>query len=257
MADDSTPHPDERPPLPDFVSWPTFPFVGDFAIRRLDPPVEIEPDREGEHPSTCTSCGTSDDGYIWVDERWRVRALPRPSGLPAALVLETRSHLDLGDLSNLLATELGILTVRLERAMRSLDGVARVHVYRWGDGSAHLHVWFLARPYGRLQLRGTFLPLWDDVLPPIEERTWRENLAFVAEWLADHGGRAIAEPPPIAWGSGDPSDGDPSDGDTGGGTGDGGGDTRGGDTRDGDTAGGRAGDGDTRGDSRDVSDRDD
>ncbi len=231
MADDSTPHPTERPPLPDFVSWPTFPFVGAFAIRRLDPPVEIEPDREGEHPSTCTSCGTSDDdGYIWVDERWRVRALPRPSGLPAALVLETRSHLDLGDLSNLLATELGILTVRLERAMRSLDGVARVHVYRWGDGSAHLHVWFLARPYGQLQLRGTFLPLWDDVLPPIDDRAWRENLAFVAEWLADHGGRAIAEPPPIAWGSGDAGEDDTDDGDTGEGN-SGAGDTRDGDVR--------------------------
>ncbi len=39
------------------------------------------------------------------------------------------------------------MTVRLERAIRSLDGVARVHVNRWGDGSAHLHLWFLARPY--------------------------------------------------------------------------------------------------------------
>ena len=115
------------------------------------------------------------------------------------LILESRSHLDLGDLPNLLAAELGVMTVRLERAIRSLDGVARVHVNRWGDGSAHLHVWFLARPYGRLQLRGTFLSLWDDILPPIPESQWRENLALVAAWLAEFGGRPLAEPPHIDW----------------------------------------------------------
>ncbi|WP_422734908.1 hypothetical protein ACN26Y_07640 [Micromonospora sp. WMMD558] len=115
------------------------------------------------------------------------------------LILESRSHLDLGDLPNLLAAELGVMTVRLERAIRSLDGVARVHVNRWGDGSAHLHMWFLARPYGQLQLRGTFLPLWDSILPPISESTWRENLALVAAWLAEFGGRPLAEPPRIQW----------------------------------------------------------
>ncbi|WP_438941283.1 hypothetical protein [Micromonospora craterilacus] len=115
------------------------------------------------------------------------------------LILESRSHLDLGDLPNLLAAELGVMTVRLERAIRSLDGVARVHVNRWGDGSAHLHMWFLARPYGRLQLRGTFLSLWDSILPPISEDSWRENLALVAAWLAEFGGRPLAEPPRIQW----------------------------------------------------------
>ncbi|WP_239560899.1 hypothetical protein [Micromonospora luteifusca] len=115
------------------------------------------------------------------------------------LILESRTHLDLGDLPNLLAAELGVMTVRLERAIRSLDGVARVHVNRWGDGSAHLHMWFLARPYGRLQLRGTFLSLWDSILPPISEAQWRENLALVAAWLAEFGGRPLAEPPRIQW----------------------------------------------------------
>jgi hypothetical protein len=115
------------------------------------------------------------------------------------LILESRSHLDLGDLPNLLAAELGVITVRLERAVRSLDGVARVHVNRWGDGSAHLHLWFLARPYGRLQLRGTFLSLWDDILPPIPEHQWRDNLALIAAWLAEFGGRPLAEPPRIDW----------------------------------------------------------
>jgi hypothetical protein len=115
------------------------------------------------------------------------------------LILESRSHLDLGDLPNMLAAELGVMTVRLERAVRSLDGVARVHVNRWGDGSAHLHLWFLARPHGRLQLRGTFLSLWDEILPPIPEYQWRENLALVAAWLAEFGGTPLAEPPRIDW----------------------------------------------------------
>ena len=125
--------------------------------------------------------------------------MDRPGGLPVVLILESRSHLDLGDLSNMLAAELGVMTVRLERAIRSLDGVARVHVNRWGDGAAHLHLWFLARPYGRLQLRGSFLPMWNELLPPIPEHTWRENLALVAAWLAEFGGQALAEPPRIEW----------------------------------------------------------
>lgn len=186
-------------PLPDFTRWPSFPFEGDMRVKKLAAPVEVEPPRSGEDGSDCVACGTPDDAYIWVSERWRVRAMDRPTGLPMVLILECRSHLDLGDLPNLLAAELGVMTVRLERAIRSLDDVARVHVNRWGDGSAHLHMWFLARPYGRLQLRGTFLSLWDDILPVIPEHKWRENLALVAAWLADFGGRAIAEPAHIDW----------------------------------------------------------
>ncbi|WP_240742353.1 hypothetical protein [Micromonospora zingiberis] len=191
--------PDTPPSVPDFTQWPSFPFEGDLRVKRLDEPVPVEPPRKGEAHRECTACQAPDDAYIWVGERWRVRAMDRPTGLPMVLILESRSHLDLGDLPNLLAAELGVMTVRLERAIRSLDGVARVHVNRWGDGSAHLHMWFLARPYGRLQLRGTFLSLWDSILPPISEDKWRENLALVAAWLAEFGGRPLAEPPRIQW----------------------------------------------------------
>ncbi len=191
--------PHDTPSPPDFITWPTFPFEGDIRVRPLDPPVDTEPARHGEDPEDCSACQAPDDAYIWVASRWRVRALDHPTGLPVVLILESRSHLDLGDLPNLLAAELGVMTVRLERAVRSLAGVARVHVNRWGDGSAHLHVWFLARPYGRLQLRGTFLSLWDDILPPIPEATWRENVALVAAWLGQFGGRTIAEPSRIDW----------------------------------------------------------
>lgn len=190
---------DNPPSVPDFTQWPSFPFEGDLHVKQLDDPVPVEPPRKGEGLRECTACNAPDDAYIWVGERWRVRAMDRPTGLPMVLILESRTHLDLGDLPNLLAAELGVMTVRLERAIRSLDGVARVHVNRWGDGSAHLHMWFLARPYGRLQLRGTFLSLWDSILPPISEAQWRENLALVAAWLAEFGGRPLAEPPRIQW----------------------------------------------------------
>ncbi|WP_406568066.1 hypothetical protein [Dactylosporangium fulvum] len=185
--------------MPAFTYWPTFPFEGDLRVKRLLDPVPVEPPRHGDNPAECRACGAPDEAYIWVSDRWRVRSLDRPTGLPAVLILESRSHLDLGDLPNMLAAELGVMTVRIERAIRSLDGVARVHVNRWGDGAAHLHLWFLARPYGRLQLQGTFLALWDDILPPIPEEQWRENLALVAAWLAEFGGRPLAEPPRINW----------------------------------------------------------
>ncbi|WP_091061865.1 hypothetical protein [Micromonospora humi] len=190
---------DTPPSVPDFTQWPSFPFEGEIRVKQLDDPVPVEPPRRGEADRECTACNAPDEAYIWVGERWRVRTMDRPTGLPMVLILESRSHLDLGDLPNLLAAELGVMTVRLERAIRSLDGVARVHVNRWGDGSAHLHMWFLARPYGRLQLRGTFLSLWDSILPPISEEQWRENLAMVAAWLAEFGGRPLAEPPRIRW----------------------------------------------------------
>jgi diadenosine tetraphosphate (Ap4A) HIT family hydrolase len=191
--------PDTPSRLPDFVTWPSFPFEGELRVKPLEPISDTEPPRQGEEAATCLACAAADEAYIWVSERWRVRAMDRPTGLPMVLILESRSHLDLGDLPNLLAAELGVMTVRLERAVRSLDGVARVHVNRWGDGAAHLHLWFLARPQGRLQLRGSFLSLWDDILPPIPEAQWRENLALVAAWLAEFGGRPLAEPPRIDW----------------------------------------------------------
>jgi hypothetical protein len=191
--------PDTPRKLPDFVSWPSFPFEGDLRVRPLQPTGNTEPPRAGEEASTCAPCRTADEAYVWVSERWRVRALDRPSGLPMVLILEPRSHLDLGDLPNLLAAELGVMTVRLERAIRSLDGVARVYVNRWSDDEAHLRLWFLARPYGSLQLRGSFLQQWNEILPPAPEPAWRENLALVAAWLAEFGGRPLAEPPRIDW----------------------------------------------------------
>lgn len=190
--------PHDSPSLPDFVRWPQFPFEGDLQVRPFEPAGEEEP-RDGEDPEQCPACNAKDEAYIWVSDRWRVRTSGEPTGLPIVLRLESRSHLDLGDLPNLLAAELGVMTVRLERAVRSLPGVARVHVNRWGDGLAHLHLWFFARPVGQSQLRGSFLSLWNDILPPISEEEWRDNLGLVAAWLASFGGRSMVDPPKFEW----------------------------------------------------------
>jgi len=74
-------------------------------------------------------------------------------------MLETIEHADLADLSIARALELGVLTCRIERAMRAVDGVGRVHIYRFGDGSAHFHLWFFARPAGLVQTRGSCLTI--------------------------------------------------------------------------------------------------
>jgi hypothetical protein len=83
-----------------------------------------------------------------------------------------------------MAAELGTLLARIERAVRAIDGIGRVHVCRWGDGSEHLHWWFMARPARFPQLIGSFAAIWDDVLPPTPEAIWRENLSLIRRELS-------------------------------------------------------------------------
>lgn len=71
------------------------------------------------------------------------------------------------------------MLARVERAVRTVDGVARVHVCRWGEGSEHLHWWFLARPRGFPQMASSFAAVWDDVLPPTPQAVWDANTAQV------------------------------------------------------------------------------
>ncbi len=134
----------------------------------------------------CVTCAIPDTDYLWTVERWRLRATPEPVGLPLILWLEPRAHYgEPGDLPDEMASELGRLQARIERAVRALDGVGRVHVCRWGDGSEHLHWWFIARPARMPQLIGSFATIWDDILPPVPEEIWRENLTAVRRNLED------------------------------------------------------------------------
>jgi diadenosine tetraphosphate (Ap4A) HIT family hydrolase len=170
--------------MPPVEAWESWPFDGDLRPRPLEPPVEPEKPRWGEDGVDCGACAASDSAYIWTSGRWRLRALDEPSGLPVVVLLEPRGHYDApSDLPDDLAAELGVLLGRVERAVLAVDGVARVHNGRWGEGSAHLHWWFMGRPAGFGQLRSSFAAIWDDVLPPTPEGVWRDNLAAVAAAL--------------------------------------------------------------------------
>jgi diadenosine tetraphosphate (Ap4A) HIT family hydrolase len=178
--------------LPDYVGWPIFPFEGDLRVKEPLARMATDVAREGEAGRRCRACARADDDYVWVDERWRLTALEKPTALPVAVILETRRHMDLGEFDDDDARELGSMILRLERAIHRVGGIGRVHVNRWGDGGSHFHLWFLARPVGVLELYGFGMPLWYQILPPIDDGVRDANLRTVAEALAvsDRGGRS-------------------------------------------------------------------
>jgi diadenosine tetraphosphate (Ap4A) HIT family hydrolase len=169
--------------MPPVEAWETFPFEGDMRPRRLAPPAASDTPRRGEGGVDCDRCTSSDEEFFWTNERWRLRALG-PTGLPLVAILEPREHYaEPGDLPDDRAAELGVLQARIERAIRGLGDIGRVHVCRYGDGGEHLHWWFIARPTRIPQLVGSFVAIWDDILPPVPEKIWREDVARVAAAL--------------------------------------------------------------------------
>lgn len=174
--------------MPPVGEWDTFPFEGDIRVRPLVPVVEAEPEREGEGGVDCWRCESGLEKAIWHDDSWLVAPLPKPSGLPVIVLLYPKAHHDIDDLPSNLVGELGPLLIRVEAAVRSVGHIGRVHIGRWGDGSAHLHWWFLARPERLPQLSSSFAAIWDDILPPLPVNLWRENLEIVSAALARDGG---------------------------------------------------------------------
>ncbi|HEV2902160.1 MAG TPA: hypothetical protein VGW30_02745 [Gaiellaceae bacterium] len=162
--------------MPPVEEWETFPFAGSMRPRPLEPPSDVDRPRLGAGGVDCRRCAATDDEYLWTNERWRVLVLG-PTGLPLVAMLESREHFaEPGDLPDELAAELGVLLVRIERAVRSVGEIGRVHVCRWGDGGEHLHWWLMARPARLSQLTGSFVAIWDDILPPLPDELWRENV---------------------------------------------------------------------------------
>jgi diadenosine tetraphosphate (Ap4A) HIT family hydrolase len=172
-----------RPPVPaELLDDPWFPFTGDVQVKALLPPVVPEPERH-DLPEGCSQCVRADDTFVWVDEHWRLTGY-RPTEIPGTVLLMSREHYDsYADMPNELLAELGPLTARIERAVLAIGGVARVHVARWGDGGAHFHLWFLPRPLGALQLRGSMLPMWLDLMPTVSEAKADQALDRIAAAL--------------------------------------------------------------------------
>jgi len=170
--------------MPPTEEWETFPFEGELRPRPLLPPVERERPRLGKDGIDCRRCAAPDDDYLWTNEHWRLWHLEKPTGLPLIVILESREHYaEPGDLPDELAAEIGVLLCRVEREIRALGNIGRVHVCRWGDGGEHLHWWFLARPSRVPQLLGSFAAIWDDILPPVPEKLWRADLGRLATAL--------------------------------------------------------------------------
>jgi len=171
-------------PAPAWAQAPLFPFEGELRVKALQPRAAHDPPRSGEEGGgPCRSCAKRDDEYLWVSERWRV-APGGPSVVPMVF-LETRAHLDLPDLDEALAAELGPMILRIDRAMTAaLPDVGRVHVHRWGDGAEHFHTWHFARPVGDPQLVGFGLVLWAQTLPPPPKDEWDATMAAIAAALA-------------------------------------------------------------------------
>jgi hypothetical protein len=89
-----------------------------------------------------------------------------------------------------MAAELGVLTTHIARHIQALQHISRSHVYRIGDGGVHLHMWFFARPEGQAQLYGSWLVVWDDLLPEYPADVAAVDAAAVAAALVDsYGGR--------------------------------------------------------------------
>jgi diadenosine tetraphosphate (Ap4A) HIT family hydrolase len=175
--------PDGRLPVPSYADWDSFPYEGELRVRPVEDVVLPEPPRSGEGGVDCGACAAPDDQYVWTDADWRLRSTDEPTGLPVVLLLEPRVHADLHDLPPAVQAGMGDVLVRVEAAVRSLGGIARVHVMRIGDGAEHLHWWFMARPAGLLQARGSFAVEWDDILPPRPVDEWKADLQRVAAAL--------------------------------------------------------------------------
>jgi hypothetical protein len=184
-----------RLPMSPVTTWDVFPWEvvdGDLRPKVVPPPLEAEVPRTGDPGGApCPVCaGKGVDAWIWENERWLVKTLPR-AGMPLVLMLEPKEHLDFTDLDDDQAAEYGRLSVWLCRIMSNLPHVGRVHVMRVGDGAAHLHVWFVARPARMGHILGSLAMEWDEMLPPPPEEIWRGDLKAVAERLATHDGRAL------------------------------------------------------------------
>jgi diadenosine tetraphosphate (Ap4A) HIT family hydrolase len=157
------------------------PYQEPLVARKPGERVVPEPPRRGEPGGEpCAICTGTTTGAVWSDERWTLHA-PVGGSLPGSVWLASRVHADsFSDLPDDVAATFGPVVARLERAILALGDVGRVHLYRWGDGGAHFHVWLLPRPLGMLEASGPMLPLWEDVLPNVPD----EELADAARRIA-------------------------------------------------------------------------
>jgi diadenosine tetraphosphate (Ap4A) HIT family hydrolase len=159
----------------------TLPYEEPLTVRGPGPRVVPEPARRGEPGGEpCAICAGAVTSAVWSDDLWTLHP-PVGGSLPGTVWLASREHVDtFSEFSPALAADFGRVAARVERAILSLGDVGRVHLYRWGDGGAHFHVWFLPRPLGMLDARGMMLPIWEDVFPNLPDEELRRAAERVA-----------------------------------------------------------------------------
>jgi len=177
--------------------WEIFPFeAAGLRLKRMEPLAESEEPRDGEGGRPCRTCDqvderNSEDAEVWRDDNWRI-TVSAPSGAPLILMLVPQIHQDFTTLPMDLAGEMGQIMVALGAAIEALPCVERVHVSKWGDGGAHAHIFFIARPTRMPQLRGTMMAVWDDFLPPVPVNVRDANArAVIQELVRTYGGCAL------------------------------------------------------------------
>jgi diadenosine tetraphosphate (Ap4A) HIT family hydrolase len=165
----------------------TFPFAEPLTPIAPGPRVVPEPRRRGEPGGEeCGVCGRED--HIWRDDTWAVYN-PVGGSIPGTVWLASRVHVDsFMDLPPEALNDLGRVVALIERAVLSLGGFARVHLYRWGDGGAHFHVWFLPRPLGMLEATKQYLPLWEEQLPTAAPEDVEAAGKLIGDFLTAHSG---------------------------------------------------------------------
>jgi hypothetical protein len=172
------------------LDHPMMGFAGELRMKPLEPMLVPEQPRHGElDPSECGHC-TRGDWWLWRDEHWHVSGMD-DTGLPFWGGLAPNDHLLLHELSPEVLATMGEVVQRFAGAIKALPGVGRTHFARWGDGSAHFHLQFYARPLGMMQGRGYMLAVWDDVLPKTDPELIAANKRQVAAAMAAGGGESL------------------------------------------------------------------
>lgn len=181
--------PDGRLPVAveEMPGWDVFPFeIDSLRMKPLQPPADQEAARNGEDPADCWCAGPRDPAVaertVWSNERWHLH-LDLSSRLPIGLTLGPSEHCDLPTVPDHLSAEMGRLIVAVSAAVESLPSVGRVQLAKYGDGGAHLHLFFFGRPARMLQLRGSPLLDWEENFPPVPREVHRANAEHVARHL--------------------------------------------------------------------------
>ncbi len=185
---------DGRLPMPPVQDWDAFPWeVVDGALvpKVLRPPADEAP-RIGADGVGCFNCaGDGNAIRVWENDRWKVSHPEKPGGLPLVLWLASKEHFDFPEMDDELASEYGRISTWLCRIIENLPHIGRVHACRWGDGSEHLHAWFIARTARLPGVIGSMAVEWHELLPPVPEEVWRADIRTVAHKLANHDGWAL------------------------------------------------------------------